>query len=233
MDEIIRIIIFGIIGMILGWLLDKYLVENIIKYKQKQREKIYERHSIEHSYNKWINSLVIGTSFSLSIYFFDGANIILTSLLALIAILGMRIDQKIRIIPNELVLVVIAIGFTHQMINKGLRGVISGILALFLTAIIFFLSASITRMLSGKIGVGAGDIKLAMAISIYTGMEDIFTFLLGMVIFLIIYLIIGLYTRSIYMGSTFPMATQIMGGLMLTIYGAKILAIIEAMMLWI
>ena len=209
-----------------GYNLSK-VVDKAILWKEKQKDKKYNLYRTEYYWDKWINGILISMCFAASFYYFGVYKAIFTSLITLLAVFGARLDEKIRIIPNELVLFILILGLVSQIFKTGIKGIASGFLAVIVTGGIFFLSAFITRFLSGSIGVGAGDIKLVMALSMIMGIDNIFIFLIGIVLFLLLYIIIGFSTRTLVVGSAFPMCTQIMGGAMLALYYPIILELIE------
>lgn len=224
--RMIKSIVLVIFGLIISKNIPNVLIKTIL-WKEKQNNKTYTLHRNEYNWDKWVNGVLISVGFGLAFYYYGIYKAIFASIMVVLAVFGARLDQRIRIIPNELVLLIFTLGLIHQLVTNGLKGIGSGFLALLITAVIFFLSAFITRLLSGSIGVGAGDIKLAMALSMIMGMENIFIFLLGIVLFLAIYIIIGFLTRTLAIGNTFPMCTQIMGGAIIALYYPIILQLIE------
>ncbi len=216
----------ALLGGFLGYFIEP-LSEKVITYKQKQKNKEYSRYSYNFYLGKIIDVLSGAFLFGISFYYFSLFKAILASIFALLALLGVKVDQKIRIIPNELVLIILLLGLIYQGFSRGFTGIKDGILALVVTSIIFFLAGFITKKLSGSIGVGAGDVKLAMAISAYSGISGLYDFYLGIAIFLALYILVGFKTKKLKMGSTFPMATQIMGGFMVVIFAESILDLIS------
>ncbi len=226
MRENLLVILAVIFGGIYGYFAEDF-AEKIIAYKEGKRENSYERYPYNSVNNKIINIIVGALLFGISFYYFNIYKALLTIIFASLGIAIVTIDKKVRIIPNEIVLVIFLLGLFSQILTKGFQGLKSGLLALLLTTIIFFLSAFITRKLSGSIGVGAGDVKLAMAISLYAGIEGVSEFYFGIAVFLILYILLGFYTKTLKMGHTFPMGTQIVGGFMVLIYGEAILDFIS------
>lgn len=224
--KIIILVLLAGLGLTIGYNVSKIVDEAVI-WKEKQNNKTYTLHRNEYNWDKWVNGILISAGFGLGFYYFGLYKAIFSSIMLVLAVFGARLDQRIRIIPNELVLLIFGIGLIHQLVTNGLKGIGSGFLALLITGVIFFLSAFITRLLSGSIGVGAGDIKLAMALSMIMGMENIFLFLIGIVFFLAFYILAGFLMRTISIGNTFPMCTQIMGGAMVALYYPVILQFVE------
>lgn len=226
--EIILLAILAVIGLVVGYNLSK-VVDEAILWKEKQKDKKYNLYRTEYYWDKWINGILIAISFAASFYYFGVYKAVFTSVITLLAVFGARLDERIRIIPNELVLFILILGLVSQILRTGIKGLASGFLAVIVTGSIFFLSAFLTRFLSGSIGVGAGDIKLAMALSMIMGIDNMFIFLTGIVLFLLFYIIVGFLTKTLTVGSAFPMCTQIMGGAMLALYYPVILELIETL----
>lgn len=222
----IIIIAITILGLAIGLLVDD-LAEKTIEYKEKKREKNYQRYSITTKLDTAINIAVVTGLFLITYFYFTTNQGIFAAIYAVISIVTVRIDQKVRIIPNEIVLAVLTISAIYQLTTNGLKGLINGIIAMAIVAVIFFLSAFITKAISGSLGVGAGDIKLSMAIGVYMGLGNLSLFFMGIIIFLSIYVLGGIRSKMVKIGDTFPMATQIAGGFMLAIYGEAIIDLIS------
>lgn len=140
-----------------------------------------------------------------------------------IAIVGTLIDTQIRMIPNELVLLLFALGLGYRLMVAGFAGLLHSLLASLITAGIFLLAAGTTFVLKKSIGVGAGDLKLAMAISFIVGLSEIYLFLFGMVASLLVYCLAGLCFRKLTVSSTFPMCGQIMAGFVFTLFAPHLI----------
>lgn len=224
--KIIFLTVLTMFGFIVGYNISK-AVDKMVSWKQSQNNRIYTVHRIEYDWDNLINAILVSVGFLVAFYYLELYESIFTSIMCVIAVFGARLDERIRIIPNELVLLILTLGLVNQLVTNGLKGLGSGFLALIITAGIFFISAFITKLISSSIGVGAGDIKLAMALSLMMGIENVFTFLIGIVLFLLFYIMVGFLTKRISVGSSFPMCTQIMGGCMITLYQSVIIKTIK------
>lgn len=194
------------------------LIDSTINYKEKRKSKKYLIYKEDNKTDRLVNIFVITFAIIITYLFMDIGRGTFNILMLAISIYAIRLDERIRIIPNELVLFLSLVGLISQYINSGIKGVMLSILSLIFTAALFFMTAFVTKKLSGNIGVGAGDIKLAMALSIILGINNLLDFWLGIVACLVAYIGIGLYTKNIRVGSYFPMCFQIMGGFMLVLY---------------
>jgi Predicted membrane-associated HD superfamily hydrolase len=135
-----------------------------------------------------------------------------------IAIVGTLVDHQIRMIPNELVLLLFMLGLPYRIMVSGFSGVPRSMLASLITAGVFLLAAGTTFLLKKNIGVGAGDLKLAVTISFIVGLSGVFLFLFGMVAAILLYCFGGLLSRRLTVGSTFPMCGQIMAGFVFALF---------------
>lgn len=224
--EIIILILLGVIGFIIGYKISK-AVDKMVLWKEKQNNKKYTLYRSEYKWDKWVNGVLVSAGLIIAFHYFAFYKFILTSIILILAVFGARLDERIRIIPNELVLLILLIGIINRLAEGGFKSLGGGFLGFFITAGIFFLSASITKLLSGSIGIGAGDIKLAMVLSLMLGLENVILFLIGIVLFLLIYIIFGFLTKTMWIGSAFPMCTQIMGGCIIVMYEPIIINLIE------
>jgi leader peptidase (prepilin peptidase)/N-methyltransferase len=135
-----------------------------------------------------------------------------------IAIIGTLIDNQIRIIPNELVLMLFIIGLVYRLLVTGFGGLLNSLLAFLFVVVIFSLAAGATFFLKKSIGVGAGDLKLAATIAFIVGLSGVCFFLFGMVAAILIYCLAGLFLRKLTIGSAFPMCGQIMVGFVIALF---------------
>lgn len=118
---------------------------------------------------------------------------VLISVQISLGIIFAYIDIKIRIIPNELILVLcLALGITYQTFNYGLEGILGSIICMVFIMIVF--TALATFMGLGK--VGAGDVKLAGAIGFALGYPSVVTAMGAMAAVLLGYILIGLALRK-------------------------------------
>lgn len=201
----------------LGYNISRF-VKDTVAWKQKRNNKIYKVFRPEDAPDALMNGIYVGAATLVAYTSFGLFEATVISVIAFLAVYGIRIDQRIRIIPNEMVLCVLVIGLIYQFVSNGFHGLSTGLIAMLLTGILFFATAFLTKAFSGSLGVGAGDIKLAIALSFMLGLPNILTFLIGIVLCLLIYIVIGFYTKTMYIGSTFPMCAQLMGGALFALY---------------
>lgn len=130
------------------------------------------------------------------------------------------IDFRARIIPNELVMVLSAIGFIYSLVTKGLQGLGVALIAPVVLFILFMIIMVGFQKLTGKQFVmGAGDLKLMMVASLVVGnLAGFQIFLLGMAGSMMAYILIGLGLKKITLYSLYPMAAFIMLGMLLGLF---------------
>jgi len=121
--------------------------------------------------------------------------ICLTSILSFVSL----IDFKIKIIPNELIVLAIIlrgilyVGYIFFTPVEVLRLFINNILAALVCSTIFFVG----RLF--RMGVGAGDVKLYFVIGLYLGLVASFNALFYAVLVMFVYAIIALITKKMKM----------------------------------
>lgn len=211
-------ILISSIGMVLGLFMPK-LVDKIVEYKgfKDYQNSRYDLNGKEVSIYT-ICSILIFFLFFIAFYFYDLTEAIFLALFVIIAVAGTLVDIRIRIIPNELVLILFITGLIYTVVINGWRSLMSSLTATMLTILVFALSAIVTRKLKGAIGVGAGDIKLSMAIAFTVGFGKVYIFLFGISMAVLIYCAIGMWLKKLTIGSAFPMCGPIMFGFMVVLY---------------
>jgi|LSQX01.3.fsa_nt_gb leader peptidase (prepilin peptidase)/N-methyltransferase len=201
------LIVFLSLGLLIGYMTPMISLK-IIEYKKKA-ESIK---TVNQPFDRLINVLII--LFNGAAWYFIAStvdNIFAAVMICIQISLGIifaYIDIKIRIIPNELILVLLALGITFQLFNYGLEGVLGSIISMIFIMIVFIALA--TFMGLGK--VGAGDVKLAGAIGFALGYPSIITAMGAMAAVLLSFIIIGLAIKKIRMTTMLPLAPFLVAG---------------------
>ena len=155
-------------------------------------------------------SVLNGTVWSLSVLFAENYwSAILISFLFTTAVLVAVIDIQIRIIPNELVMVMIALGIVFQTVQFSFMAILTSLLCMAAMVILF-------TAVAGFIGmdkVGAGDVKLAGAMGLALGYPSIVTALIVMSAVFLVYSVGGLMLRKLTLKSMLPFAPFMMSGM--------------------
>jgi len=211
-----KIIVTGIISIILGLILPS-ISQKIVAYKINKRQ--YEIKKISFSIYTKIFILVINIlAFILASIFEPSINSIYLMIFTEIAIIGALVDYQLRIIPNELLLLLLVIGIIYKINIHTITNIEEQVKALLLIIIIFAGTSLITKLFSNDIGVGAGDIKLSILIAFILGYPNVMIFLLGTAIFIGMFSIIGIFLGMIGPKDTFPMCGFLMGGFCLALF---------------
>jgi leader peptidase (prepilin peptidase)/N-methyltransferase len=205
------IVIFGILGFFFGIAI-RPISKAMIRYKARQ--KICE--NLNCNINKKIQFFVVILNSFLWAY--AGSRIenlfiaILVSMLFTVAIIISVIDIKIRLIPNELVLLILFLGVLFQVLCFGWQAQIHALLCMVAVGFVFIITAKFV----GFEQVGAGDIKLAATIGLILGYPNIMIAVMGMCATLLVFCVGGLLIKKLVKNSTFPFAPFIMFGTIFT-----------------
>ncbi len=112
------------------------------------------------------------------------------------------IDVKIRIIPNELVLVILIFGIVFQITYFGFNALFGAVISMIVMMVVFTAVAGFVGF--GK--VGAGDVKLAGVMGLSLGYPLIITAIGIMAVVLLIYILTGMALKKIYLSTMLPFA---------------------------
>lgn len=211
MQLFIKMVIYALAGVVFGWF-SLPLAERIIIYKLRKKSKEVPAYV----WNAGEKRICILATVLLSVsaaYCFPAVQSIWICGFFFIVIIGTIVDYRIRIIPNELVLLVFLLGLFLNLTEGGIGRLFSSVVSCLCTFALFLLAARITYCFVKNMGVGAGDVKLASAAAFAVGASRLSWFYLGIAVSLMIYILAGIYLKRIKIGSTFPMGGQIMAGL--------------------
>ena len=203
-----KLIIFLNLGLYTGYLIPKLSLK-LIEHKKKTNK---EDSNEAQLFDSRINILIIlfnGAAWCFTAY--TAESLFAAALICIQISLGLifaYIDIKIRIIPNELILVLLSLGITYQAFYYGLEGILGSIICMIFIMIVF--TALATFMGLGK--VGAGDVKLAGAIGFALGYPSVVTAMGAMAAILLSYILIGLALRKIRLTTMLPLAPFLVAG---------------------
>ncbi|MDF2700964.1 MAG: peptidase prepilin type [Haloplasmataceae bacterium] len=205
--NIIIAIFYGVLGSIIGYKIP-FASLKIIEFKNR-KDDVRE--------NSFLNSKILIVCLCLfnGLAWASAGYIIENDLVALIIgiqiTLGLiitYIDIKTRIIPNELVLTLIILGIIFQIINFGPKALIGSLISMIVMMFVFISIAGFVGF--GK--VGAGDVKLAGAMGVALGYPLIITSVGVMAVVLLIFILIGMALKKIYLSTMLPMAPFMISG---------------------
>lgn len=201
--NILAIMLFCIAGLIIGYKIPEISIK-IIEYKKgKTNINYYETVNHIPNFIKYLLCVFNAAAWALgSIYIENTLMALLISIQISLGIIIAFIDIKIRIIPNELVLVVFALGIIFQTFNYGLQGIAGSIVCMIFIMIVFTAVAGFMGF--GK--VGAGDVKLAGAIGFSLGYPLVVVAMLTMAVVLLAYILAGLALKKIKLTTMLPLA---------------------------
>lgn len=161
-----------------------------------------------------INALLFGLSAMAA----PPAECFLLCMFCFIAMVGAVVDFQIRIIANEMVLLIAGLGVFYRLSAEGPGFLPGALLAVGMVALVFTGAALITYLLKKSAGVGAGDIKLSMAISFAVGYPGALYFLFGLALAVAAYAVLGLMSRLLTLKSWVPMCAPIMAGFLFALF---------------
>ena len=203
-----KLIIFALISAYIGYLIPKLSLK-LIEYKKKIKHIDNQEAQL---FDSRINILIIlFNTFTWGFTAYAAESLFAAVLICVQISLGIifaYIDIKIRIIPNELILVLLTLGIIYQAFNYGLEGILGAIICMVFIMIVF--TALATFMGLGK--VGAGDVKLAGAIGFALGYPSVVTAMGAMAAVLLSYILIGLALRKIRLTTMLPLAPFLAAG---------------------
>ncbi len=203
-------ILYGIAGALMGWMITE-TAENFTKYK-------YQARTAQLIGTQTAQSLPLRITLTLlnaGIWAFavqrlgDPFASLFIALLMTVAIIIVLIDVRIRMIPNELVLVVMVLGILFQLLHYGTGRIIPAAFSMIALMILLIVVAAII----GFEKVGAGDVKLIAAMGLALGYPDILSALYIMSLAMGAYCVLGCATFKLTKASMFPFAPFIMLGM--------------------
>ena len=218
--EYILPLIWGVLGTIVGVFIPS-ASDKIIKIKKKKKVLTERGEFIKRLHSRIILMIISGTLFGIEMFFEKSLLGALTgSFIIMISILIACIDFRVRIIPNELVVMLAVLGFIFQYSKQTKEGLVLSIITMLSMIIIF----SIVGIFIGLDKVGAGDIKLAGAMGAVLGYPLVFHGIIIMSVFLVVFTFIGMGLKKLTMQSMLPFAPFLMiGNIGAIIYAATML----------
>lgn len=218
--ELVKIGVFLCVGFAAGFIIP-CLAQKMIRYKcAKQHQNTPAFYML--MWQKQMLILLSASLFALAGWQMPLAEAFLVCVFVLIALTATVVDAQIRIIANEMVLLLLVLGIIYRIIVGGAHSLLGSLGALAFVVAIFGGAAFITKIIIKNIGIGAGDLKLAMAIAITVGYPGVFYFLGGMAAAIGGYCVTGLMLRLLTPKSTFSMCGHIMIGFLIVLFAPYI-----------
>ena len=202
------VVVLAISGFVIGWFIPN-MYRGVIEYKCAQRS----RDTPSFNSSIWHNVLFgIGNMIMYGFVMVLSGDYVLAmsaSILISLAVIITAVDIKIRLIPNELVLVLILMGAVYRLNLEGVSGIIPSLAGALIMALLFGLSGKI----AGFNKVGAGDLKLAFAIGIVCASTNIVPTLLVMAVMLAAVSVGGILIGKLRRTDMIPFAGFMMAGM--------------------
>ncbi|MDI9518347.1 MAG: prepilin peptidase, partial [Bacillota bacterium] len=191
-----------------------HVVEKFVCIKKAKNNSIIERPFDKKTYN--VLYFVCGLFVSyISFTNYSFIHALFITVFAYISCVVTTIDNRIRIIPNEIVVVMFFLGLILRFIDGGFISVLYGFISMFAVFVIFMVTLAVTKGFVGGSKVGAGDLKLMMVVALASGYPNILYSISAMAIAMLVFIILSLMSKTLTLRSTFPMAGFIVFGLMI------------------
>lgn len=202
------VVVLAISGLVIGWFIPN-MYRGVIEYKcaRKSRDTPSFNSSMWHNVLFGIGNMIM-YSFAM-VLTGDYVLAMSASILISLAVIITAVDIKIRLIPNELVLVLLLMGGVYRLNLAG----VPGILYSFAGALIMVLLFGLSGKIAGFNKVGAGDLKLAFAIGIVCASTNIVPALLVMAITLAAVSVGGMIIGKLRRTDMIPFAGFMMAGM--------------------
>lgn len=204
----------GVAGLCIGGYIPA-LSERVLSYKERKRGKKYEPCGSYRLWERQLYALGMAVLWISAICLFPPDKAILIQVLSVFVFSISYIDHMYRIIPNEIVMILLGTGVVHQMLLGGMPAFLKALAMIGLSIAICGLSALLVR---SRGAVGAGDVKLLAAVALLTGYPQFMDALLLTSVSAAMYCLAGLYTGRMNWKSYFPMGSFIAGGMLCSFF---------------
>lgn len=212
-------VLFGFAGLLIGFNIPCFSFK-IMEYKKGLGNVIKKYGFLYSKFFQLISCIFNGASWYFVSIKID--NLFLAFLVVLMISTGIIIafiDVNIRIIPNELVLVLLILGLIFQLSSYGLKSLLPAFVSMAVMMAVFISVAGFVGF--GK--VGAGDVKLAAAMGLSLSYPHIVTAVIIMAIVLIVFIGVGFFLKKIYMTTMLPLAPFMISGYIFSLLYLSIL----------
>lgn len=139
---------------------------------------------------------------------------LITAVFVYFVCVGTIVDNRIRIIANEMVAAIATLGIVYRVVSGDPVGqLLSSLLAVAFMIVLIFISLKIGQWMKlSSLMLGAGDFKLLLAVALVSGYPGVQITLINMAAALLVFITIGIVTKRLTLYSTFPMAGFIFFG---------------------
>lgn len=215
--DLATIILAGCTGFAAGSYVPK-AGELLMAYKVEKRKKEFAVYGLL-GWKQWLYPLGVAASWIAASLEPSIPKALFFIVISYVMFVVTYLDNRYRIIPNEITLVVLLSGFAYGLATKGLSGLGGALIGALAGFFICLVAAGLTK---GKKAVGAGDVKMLVACCCLGGVPGFMDVLLYMAAALGVYCIGGLMLKRLRMNSCFPMGGFIAMGLVLSLYPQQV-----------
>lgn len=216
MMNLIQAGVFLCCGLVTGFFIPA-ASQKLIRYKCQKRNMEAPAFFFPAFY-KWLFLILNAGLFAAAGWLMPLESAWVVCIFVFVALVSVIVDIHLRIICNEVVLLIFVLGIIYRIIVTGFQGLLGSLAALGIIIAVFGIAVLVTKLLAKQTGVGAGDVKLAMAIAVAVGFTGVFYFLGGLAVAIGGYCVLGLVYHYLTRKSTFPMCGHIMAGFIIALF---------------
>ena len=220
--QILKIFIGILLGAFSGWIVVPRAVRTLIDVKNKKRGREPMRDVMTAKKQIYISAAADACLSAALCILFCPAEAIPAFCMIQIALICVWVDQFIRLIANEAIVLLLALGIVYRIVADGVGSLSGSFGAMLAVAVLFGGCAVFMKLRNGNAGVGAGDLKYAMTLAIAIGWPDLFYFFIGLAAALLFSCLIGIKSGWMRMNSYFPMCLQLTLGFLCALLVPKI-----------
>lgn len=198
----------GIAGLAVGKRMPEISL-HLIKYKEVKKGETYQCFAFP-EWGSWLYSIGLAIIWAMAVYWYDPVQTAVLAVLSITAMMIIYIDNRYRIIANEITFPLMICGLVLNLAAGGIRGVTGSLAAAAAGLLLCFMSFAITGQ---KGAVGAGDVKLMVAAALVSGYPGFMYLLVFMAVTMGTYCIAGLFIGKLSLKSYFPMGGFIAAGM--------------------
>lgn len=220
-------VVIGAIAMfIIPKLADMYVDFKLKKYPD---HKVYDINLTMYKVAYFLSSAVVSYFMILSSSIVECIFVIGFTICALVSI---EVDNRVRLIGNEMVLGILLAGIVYRAVLGGFPFLVNSFLTMLGVGVFLILSFYLIKpFMATIVPAGAGDFKAMLAIAFVLGYPDIVLAMMTTCIVMLVYIIVGMLRKKIALTSYIPMAGFIMTGFIVGLLnlGIDVAALTERM----
>ena len=225
LELILRCLAAGMAGMVVGKQTPA-LSLRLIGYKETKKGKQYKPYVFP-EWRSWLYGAGLAAVWAMAVYCYTAAYVVTIAALAVVAMVVIYVDNRYRIIANEITLPLMAFGLLFNLLRGGIKGVGGSLLAAVFGTLVCAAAAVLTKK---NQAVGAGDVKLMMAAAMVTGFYGFTYMMFFMAVSMGIYCIGGLLFKKLTLQSYFPMGGFLALGMVLAFFDKQLMPFLYQLM---